>query len=368
VKIRNMQNNISNNNNNSSSSSEPEIDVIGTQLITQFPAPAAVSAMALITSTTTTSTITTANTLISTASKPAHTMVFSGLEPHQHTVIPLPYPVNYTPLDVLPSSPGITDAQMPRQSTQLPLQQSTREPAYSDTSVGSASPALSEPGVSGTLLAASQLDQLDHELDSMNSSDIDSSDIGESELEQSAAAWSLQEESNSSANASNTASSSSISLPMQTNTAAPHTGTAVNTAAAASTPPQQQSNSNSTPKLKPIYISPSVPFMELLEGIRGAVGIDNFVTKSTPRGIEVTCNDVNSRRKLLEFIHANKLEYFSHIGSSQTRVYIKRLNFGTSPDWLRQELAKQGYKVTYLSVDRNRRSGTPYSMTHSTWS
>lgn len=219
------------------------------------------------------------------------------------------------------------------------------------------------------LSSSNEFDELDREIqqvsnDSYNQDDeimdyIDSSGLDDSELEQSAAAMSLQETLSSSVNSRN-ANNFPLAPARLTNTTAPYMGTSIIPAADARPFPQQQTEH----RLKPIYATFSRPCMSMLEELRNAIGTDNFITKSTQRGTEITCLDVSSRRKLIEYLSANNIEYFTHVGKKQTRVYIRHLNFGTSLEWIRRELAQLGHRAIYIAVDKNPSSGLPLDAFH----
>lgn len=130
---------------------------------------------------------------------------------------------------------------------------------------------------------------------------------------------------------------------------------AVNTAPSDNIALQQQSNM----RIRPICITSKSSFMAITDSISNAIGHNNFSTKSTQRGIEVTCKDASSRLKLLEHLRNNNIEHYTHGNSHQTRIYIQLLHWSTPTDWIRQELYKLGYRTVYVAVDKDRRTGKP---------
>lgn len=110
-------------------------------------------------------------------------------------------------------------------------------------------------------------------------------------------------------------------------------------------------------RTRPICITSKSSFMAITDSIRNAIGHKNFFTKSTQRGIEVTCKDASSRLKLLEHLRINNIEHYTHGNSQQTRIYIQFLHWSTPTDWIRQELNKLGYRAVYVAVDKDRRTG-----------
>lgn len=279
-------------------------------------APAVITTL-LTSPTTTITTATTSDSIhvpIPSVSNHSHAEATTGIVSYDHPDIP-GYEVNYTPVDTLPPSPSPDAASKDQPPIDMP----------SLISTGDSQPNIEQIERGTYRVSNSEIKEDDEEMD------IDSDDYEDSEIELSAAALSLEE----------TPDSSIIAT--------------TSSAAAASPALQQQTNT----KLKPVFITSNIPFMELMEKLHDAIGSRNFVTKSTHRDIQITCKDIDSKRKLIEFIDANKMEYYTHMDSQQTRVLIKGLNYATSPAWIRNELSRLGFNAVYLAVDKNRRSGNP---------
>lgn len=326
------------------SDSDQEVDVVSTQPINKLKAKKAAATTITTSETSTTTKVVTTATASSSPS--ASTTTATGIQNPETA----PHEVSYSPVDDLLPSPAADLTRNPtsnRQPTQKLLDSLSSENSHLPNQQIYANNPTGTPDREDEV---NELMEVDSNLSEENDSE---SDISAEDL-------SLVDSYSSSTDASiyndnvDTANNNSLKLPLQV-AAALNYGTNTNPSLEHSHPQQQTDNINP----KPVYITSNIPFSELIEKLTNAIGSSNFVTKSTQRDIQVTCKDVATRRKLIEYIHANKMEYYTHMESRQTRVLIKGLNYSTPPIWLREELAKLGFNVVYATAEKNHRTGNP---------
>lgn len=118
-----------------------------------------------------------------------------------------------------------------------------------------------------------------------------------------------------------------------------------------------QSTNNQRPKA--IYITGYDAIQTLSTEIYNVLGHSDFLTRPTQNGIRVRCNDHESYNKLLQYFNTTNMETYTHQPESErgSRFFIRHLHRTTSFEWIRTELEKIGYKVRYVSSVTNRNTG-----------
>lgn len=114
---------------------------------------------------------------------------------------------------------------------------------------------------------------------------------------------------------------------------------------------------------RPIYLTGDEDILTVIDKISAAVGHDNFLTKSTKIGIQVTCHDQNSRQKLLNYINAHGIDSFTHQPPQERgfRVFIRHLHKSTPINWITDNLSQLGYTVRFAAVAVNHFSKLTYN-------
>lgn len=114
---------------------------------------------------------------------------------------------------------------------------------------------------------------------------------------------------------------------------------------------------------RPIYLTGDEDILTVIDNITAVIGHDNFLTKSTKIGIQITCHDQTSRQKLLNYINAHGIDSFTHQPPQERgfRVFIRHLHKSTPINWITDNLSQLGYTVRFAAVATNRFSKVAYN-------
>lgn len=162
---------------------------------------------------------------------------------------------------------------------------------------------------------------------------------------------------------------SNILLSGPSASSAQHVGVPSHVTESAKTASKNESQTET--KLPSMTVKPSPIFIEenekcnynsLNSTLKELIG-DTFTTKANKKGFRVICHNMDSYKKLLDYLKDNESKVESHTFQNMHergfRGVIRHLHKLTPVNWIREQLIKLGFQVRFLDAMKNRFNKEP---------
>lgn len=129
-------------------------------------------------------------------------------------------------------------------------------------------------------------------------------------------------------------------------------------------PSKEASLKSPAAKPTPVFILESeyCDFNSLNAILKDLLG-DTYITRSNKNGFRVNCYNMESQKKLLDYLKVNQSKIGSHTFQNMQergfRAVIRHLHKATPLNWIRDELTKLGFHIRFLDAMKNRFNKDP---------